>query len=215
VADCVRTRASLWLLALVAACSSHDRRAPEKETAARAAQPLTPFVCEANQCTQRHPRLPDDGEWACSDVGGTALCVGGDAPAGIPKNVRDPAFVCGLRRIGNAPPTDERVCVDLAPAFPTARDFVGADGSARGWRCRYTPEHEPARICQRDASAHQIGDACDAGHPCLDGLVCTGSRCVADPPVPSCAFDRDCASGVCRFGACRNDETQAASTHAR
>jgi hypothetical protein len=164
-----------------------------------------PFACDTNQCVQRHPRLPDDGEWSCNDMGGVVVCVGGDAPAGLPKNVRDPAWICGLRRVAGAMPTGERVCVDFASDFPSASVFAGADGGPRGWRCRYASEHGLLRICQRDASAHQIGDACDGGHPCLDGSLCEASRCVPDRPAPSCAFDRDCASGACRFGTCLSE----------
>ena len=136
-------------------------------------------------------------------MGGVAVCVGGDAPAGVPKNVRDPTWACGLRRVVHAQPSGERVCVDFQPEFP--------DAKARGWSCRYTSDHGLSRVCRRDASAHQIGDPCDAKHPCLDGLDCTAARCVPErSATPSCAFDRDCESRACRFGSCRAESTGAA-----
>jgi hypothetical protein len=211
VADRERARAMLHVFTLVMACSSEDRAV--RATSTHSERWAAPFACDGNQCIQRHPRLPDDGEWSCSDVGGVAICVGGDPAAGIPKNVRDPAFICGLRRVGQASPNGERVCVDFSPEFPGRGVFEGADGSARGWRCRYTSEQGPVRVCQRDPSAHQIGDPCDAGHPCLDGLICAASRCTAERSVPSCAFDRDCASRACRFGTCRADDAAKLSPH--
>jgi len=198
VVDGERARAVLHVIALMVACSPDDRPARPTSVRTQPERLTAPFACDKDQCVERHPRLPDDGEWSCSDVGGAAVCVGGDAAAGIPKNVRDPAWICGLRRVVDAEPSGERVCVDFSPEFP--------DGSARGWRCRYTTDDGLQRVCQRDPSAHQVGDPCDAGRPCLDGLVCSASRCVPESPAPSCAFDRDCASRACRFGTCQRDD---------
>jgi hypothetical protein len=149
------------------------------------------FTREGALWVQRHPRMPDDGEWSCSEMGGAVVCAGGDAPAGVPINVADAAWFCGPRRgAGGA-----RVCVDLAPDFP--------DGVARSWRCGYASDRGGARTCERDPHAHQVGDACSSSAPCLDGVRCVEGRCVPDRPEPSCAFDRDCESGVCRLGSCR------------
>ncbi|HMI85595.1 MAG TPA: hypothetical protein VK550_15970 [Polyangiaceae bacterium] len=144
---------------------------------------------------QRYPRLPDDGEWTCSDMGGAAVCSGGDPPAGAPFNTSDPTFICGQRRsAGKAREDGERVCVNLAPDFP--------DGVARGWRCHYAADDGVTRICDRDATVHVIGDPCDAQAPCLDGLRCVARRCTPEPPSPSCILDADCAEAVCRWGSC-------------
>jgi hypothetical protein len=150
------------------------------------------FLREGELWVQRHPRMPDDGEWSCGEMGGAAVCSGGDAPAGVAGNVADVAWFCGRRRKAGG---DERVCVDLAPDFP--------DGHARAWRCRYASDRGGARVCERDPSGHQLGDSCGAAAPCLDGVRCVAGRCVPDRPEPSCAFDRDCESGVCRLGTCR------------
>lgn len=151
-----------------------------------------PFAREGELWVQRHPRMPDDGEWSCGEMGGAVVCSGGDAPAGVAGNVFDVAWFCGLRRktAGN-----ERVCVDFAPDFP--------DGHAHGWKCRYASDRAGARVCERDPDGHQLGDACSAAAPCLDGVRCIAGRCVPERPEPSCAFDRDCESGVCRLGTCR------------
>jgi hypothetical protein len=149
------------------------------------------FVRQGDAWVQRHPRMPDDGEWSCAEMGGAVVCSGGDEPAGVPFNVADVAWFCGARANAEA----ERVCVDFAPDYP--------DGHARAWRCRYANERGGARVCERDRNAHQLGDDCSAALPCLDGVRCLKGRCVPDRPAPSCAFDRDCGSGVCRQGTCR------------
>jgi hypothetical protein len=148
---------------------------------------------------QRHPRFPDDGEWTCAETGGAVVCSGGDAPAGVAINVTDPRWSCGKRRRSARPPEDnERVCVDFSPDFP--------DGRAHGWRCGYTSEHGVTRVCERGSTEHALGEPCDPAHPCLDGLACLNGTCVPEKSDPACAFDRDCDSGVCRFGTCRELE---------
>ena len=151
-----------------------------------------PFVGDGVRWVQGHPRMPDDGEWTCSEMAGATVCSGGDAAAGVAANVTDEAWICGVRR-GTAP--RERVCVDFAPDFP--------DANAHGWKCIYATEPSVARICERDREAHALGDPCSEHEPCLDGVTCLEHRCVPDPPDPSCVFDRDCAAGVCRLGTCR------------
>ena len=155
----------------------------------------TPFVCHGDRCVQRYPRLPDDGEWTCSDMAGAAVCSGGEPPAGVPLNTSDAAWICGKRRTSAArPDRGERVCVDLAPDFP--------NGAAGGWRCHYATDEGATRVCDRDADAHVIGDRCDAHAPCLDGLRCVTGRCTPDRPSPTCVLDDDCDDGVCRIGSC-------------
>jgi hypothetical protein len=150
------------------------------------------FVREGDLWVQRHPRFPDDGEWSCAEMGGAVVCSGGEPPAGVAENVADVAWFCGGRRATSGA---ERICVDLAPDFP--------DGRAHSWRCRYASDHGASRVCERDPSAHQLGDDCSAASPCLDGLGCVDGRCVPERPEPSCAFDRDCGRGACRLGTCR------------
>jgi hypothetical protein len=202
VPDRAWSTTALCTLACLLACSSRDRPSAIDAPPARLA---APFVCEGGACVERHPRLPDDGEWSCSDVGGVAVCVGGDPPAGVPKNIVDPAWNCGPRNLpGAAAPSGERVCVDPSPEFP--------DGRPLGWSCRYVTEGGLARVCRRAASAHEIGDRCSGSQPCLDGMVCRDARCALEPGFVFCAFDRDCASHACRFGHCRTEADLPAGT---
>jgi hypothetical protein len=166
-----------WALLLALACA----REPAAWT--------PPFACSAQSCEQRHPRLPDDGEWECLDMAGASVCRGGDPPAGVTAGPADRRWTCGARG-------DERVCVDLRGDVP--------DGAATGWRCRYENGPRPRRLCARDPLAHQLGDPCDPARPCVDGATCRDGRCAAPPPRPSCWLDSDCASGACRFGSCRS-----------
>jgi hypothetical protein len=154
------------------------------------------FAQNGERWLQRHPRLPDDGEWSCGEMGGAVVCSGGATAAGVAAKGSDPAWFCGKRWNGmSSAETIERVCVDFAPDFP--------DGSAIGWRCRYEQEQGLARVCQRNPSAHVLGDACDAGRPCLDGVRCVERKCVPERPAPSCVIDADCESTACRLGTCR------------
>jgi hypothetical protein len=181
------------LVSLGTGCNSRARSGAGQDGSTEARPMKAPFACSGDRCVQRYPRFPDDGEWTCSDMGGVAVCSGGDFPAGIPFNLSDPAWICGERHRGAAAHA-ERVCVDLAPDFP--------NGAARGWRCHYATDDGPARLCDRDANAHVIGDACDARAPCLDGFRCTAGLCTPESPSPSCVLDGDCEMGVCRFGSC-------------
>lgn len=182
------------LTSLSAACTSRAKSGASRAESSDSDPAMARFDCQGDRCVQRYPRLPDDGEWTCSDMGGAAVCSGGDPPAGVPFHRSDGAWTCGARRTAPARTEPERVCVDLSPDFP--------DGKAHGWRCHYVAEGSVNRICDRDAAAHVIGDACDARAPCLDGLRCVAGRCTPDPPSPSCILDGDCVDAVCRFGSC-------------
>ena len=175
------------------------------------------FACNGATCEQRHPRMPDDGEWQCTDSGGATVCAGGEPAAGVAPAAaasetgelrgagssagglepsqgsmsKDPGWFCGQRR-GATPP--ERVCVDFSPDFP--------DGSMDGWRCRTLYDGPLRRVCDRDAPGRTLAAPCDAGQPCVDGSRCVTGRCVPDKPAPSCVLQTDCASGRCRFGSC-------------
>jgi hypothetical protein len=149
------------------------------------------FSCAGNRCEQRHPRMPDTGEWQCMDSAGATVCLGGERAAGVAEAPPDAGWFCGARR-GGDPGT--RICVDLSPDFP--------DGRARGWRCRTLYAGPARRICDRDPDAHTLGDACDARHPCVDGSLCAVGFCVPERPTPGCWQDSDCPGGRCRFGSC-------------
>jgi hypothetical protein len=151
----------------------------------------SPFVERDGARVQAHPRLPDDGEWTCTDSGGAVVCSGGQAPAGVAPSAADPGWFCGNRRGTRERP--ERVCVDFSPDLPQAPG---------PWRCRFEGEHRIRRVCVRDPSAHLLGDACSPSAPCLDGARCLRERCVPVQPTPSCIIDADCEPGRCRFGSC-------------
>ena len=150
-----------------------------------------PFECNEDRCVQERPTLPDSGEWICADAAGAALCAGSEPIAGLPEGPIEPGWQCRERRGTGSP---RRVCLDLAPDFP--------DGRAAGWRCHYEQEKGTKRICERDPSAHVLGDACDPARPCVDGASCVFGRCLPLGMEPNCWLDGDCASKACRFGAC-------------
>ena len=67
------------------------------------------FTCVGDHCEQRHPRMPDAGEWQCMDSAGATICMGGTRAAGAAPSAADPRWFCGARRGGEP---DTRVCVD-------------------------------------------------------------------------------------------------------
>lgn len=147
------------------------------------------FTCDRAHCMQRHPRLPDDGEWTCADQSGAVLCVGGVRAAGVAHPVAASGWHCGERN-----GTDERVCVDFDPDFP--------DGNVSGWRCRFAHEAGTQRLCDRARPPATLDIPCSMDTPCVDGAICAGGHCIPLRPQPACWLDTDCASGVCRFGSC-------------
>jgi hypothetical protein len=149
------------------------------------------FACAGDRCEQRHPRMPDTGEWQCMDSAGATVCMGGERAAGVAPAPPDPRWFCGARRGGEP---GARVCVDLSPDFP--------DGHAHGWRCRTLHDGPARRVCERDPEAHTLGDTCDARHPCVDGSLCAGGLCLPERPAPACWREADCPEGRCRFGSC-------------
>lgn len=156
------------------------------------------FRCDRARCTQRHPRLPDDGEWECASIAGAVVCRGGQPPAGIPKGSSESGYVCGARKTRTGA-VNERICVDFSPDFP--------DGKGDETRCSFESEGGVAMVCERDPNAHSLGDTCDRAHPCIDGARCVASRCVPVRPEPSCFIPADCDHGTCRFGTCTEDPT--------
>jgi len=157
-----------------------------------------PFHCEGNVCTQRHPRMPDDGEWECAAMAGAVICRGGQPPAGVPRGPMDGGFFCGPRKLKHGAST-ERICVDFSPDFP--------NGTGGKLRCSFESENGTTRRCEPDPGAHAFGDACESSHPCIDGARCAGGRCVPIRPAPSCWLPADCDHGTCRFGTCTEDPT--------
>ena len=158
------------------------------------------FRCDGARCEERHPRLPDAGEWECADIAGAVFCRGGEPPAGAPPGASDPGFIAASRVV-KSKASPERLAVDWSPDFP--------EGQARGYRCHFESTRGMVRVCEKDPSAHSIGDACDRAHPCIEGLVCADTRCVPPHATPTCWLDADCDRGgdqsdqqVCRFGAC-------------
>jgi hypothetical protein len=146
--------------------------------------------------------MPDAGEWECADIAGAVFCRGGEPPAGAPPTASDPGFICGPRVVKGAAQV-ERLCVDWSPDFPVAIfAATNGEGSPRGTRCRFEDNHGTVRICEKDASAHSVGDPCDREHPCIGGLACASAHCVPAHPDPSCWVDGDCDHKVCRFGTC-------------
>ena len=97
----------------------------------------SPFVCSGETCTQRHVRLPDDGEWRCAERDGVVWCAGGEPAAGVVSSSSVRGYRCGERR-GTL---RERVCVDATPDYP--------DGGARAFRCRFEQERGIVRTCTR------------------------------------------------------------------
>lgn len=146
------------------------------------------FACHGELCTQRYPRLPDDGEWECADLDGVVVCRGWADAAGVVAGRPDPGWFCGARR-GAA---GERICVDFAPDRPNGEP----------WSCRFQYEPElPLRACTRGGRG-PLGSACGAG--CPFGSVCVADRCLPLEPQPSCWIDKDCGDGKkCAFGTCR------------
>jgi hypothetical protein len=166
------------------------------------------FECRGDVCVQGHPRLPGDGEWLCAEAAGAVVCAGGERAAGVAAPRAEPGWFCGQRagmrpaQAGpraqpsalRAPSAGPRVCVDFDADFP--------DGVPTNWRCRFGYERGVQRVCERDASTAELGDACDAARPCVDGSRCTAGYCVPPRPAPECWLDSDCTSKVCRFGSC-------------
>ena len=185
---------SLACVAFTVVFSCRQRPANEPRTSDAAARALLAFACEGARCTQRYPRMPDDGEWTCADAAGAAICVGGEPAAGVAAAPPDPAWRCGPRRGARHDALGGRVCTDDAPDFP--------DGRMSGWRCRYLHDPPPRRACDRDPSTPMLGASCDARRPCLDGGRCTAGRCMLPATPPDCWLDGDCDAGRCRLGHC-------------
>ena len=124
------------------AASAAARRAP-----ARAARPRHQRSSARGPLPAAHPRMPDDGEWQCTDSAGRDLCMGGERAAGRGAPARRPGWFCGARRGGD--PGARASASICRPTFPTAR--------APGWRCRTLYDGPARRVCDRDPGRAHAG----------------------------------------------------------
>jgi hypothetical protein len=154
------------------------------------------FVCDKQQCTQRDPRWPDDGEWECVEMDGVMLCHSLSAAAGVAAGKPDLGWVCGARRGARA---GERVCIDLAPDRPEGKE---------DWYCVFQYVSEPAVKCTAGKGADSkvvagIGAVCLQESACPQGAQCIGGRCLPPRPEPACWLDADCGNQArCLWGTC-------------
>lgn len=189
-----RLAPELWLALLALGCQSTARAERSASPSTSASVTVAPraassFELENGVFVQRHPRLPDSGEWRCAERGGVVWCAGGQAPAGVAPGRPDPAFRCGQRWGADAP--SERVCIDRRPEYPSS--------GAR--QCRFEQERGIQRSCRTAASEAapeldaRVVPACWLDRDCPTGRCDRGScRCDAE---------RDCQSGRCEAGHCR------------
>jgi hypothetical protein len=150
------------------------------------------FRCRGARCTQVLPRVPDDGEWECADLGGAVLCRGGAAPAGVARPSHDPGWRCGARRQSSAA---ERVCLDLDPDYPNAR--------SKSFRCRY--ELEGAKLTRSCESSNEplLGLRCRSQAECPVDASCISGICLPPSLTPNCWGALDCAADErCVYGSC-------------
>lgn len=168
-------------------------RGTERVCTRRAA--VAPFQCQGRRCVQEQPRLPDDGEWECSDVAGAVLCRGGAPPAGVATPGVDPGWICGTRRAGRL---GERLCLDLDPDLPSDSNGYSCFFENHGARLR--------RICER-SDAPRIGGSCSPQLRCPAGSVCADGLCVPRLVNANCWADLDCGVGECLYGSCSEGPT--------
>ena len=91
--------------------------------------------------------------------------------------------------------TPDRASASICrPTFPTG---ARADGAAA--RCTTAPRGACANATPPPTRWPQ---ACDLGHPCVDGSRCAEGWCVPERPAPGCWLQTDCPGGRCRFGSC-------------
>jgi hypothetical protein len=158
-----------WIVALIGgfACSEPDAAGPRVASAV-APLPLreaSAFVCEADLCLQRHPRLPDTGEWRCAEREGVVWCAGGEPAAGVVALPKARGYTCGERRKSERG-RRERICVDAAPDYPSGRKGE--------FSCRFT--ERGARECGRKPT--RLRALAGAPEPnCWLDADCEGARC--------------------------------------
>ena len=148
----------------------------------------------ADRCQQRHPRMPDDGEWQCTDSAGATVCMGGERAAGVAvaRRPSDAGWFCGARRGGDPGSRALR-----RPVARLSRRRARADGAAA--RCTTGPRGAcanatPAPTRWRKPATRGTRASTAAAAP--DGW------CVPERPAPACWLQTDCPGGRCRFGSC-------------
>lgn len=164
-------RSRLLVAWLVLACAPSGKAsdvAKRREAAARAVPPAASrFECAGAACRQRHPRLPDTGEWRCAERDAVVWCAGGLAAAGVVPGIADPSYSCGPRR-GHA---GERICIDAQPDYPP--------GGADLYRCRFEQEQGLSRECVKRARPEAMSSTLRERRPeCWLDEDCDGARCV-------------------------------------
>ncbi|RMG11267.1 MAG: hypothetical protein D6729_18270, partial [Deltaproteobacteria bacterium] len=130
-------RVGLLLLLGASACTG---RPGEEPAAQRPWAP--PFHCDGDRCVRIHPRMPDDGEWACTEEAGVVVCRHLADAAGVVPGPPDPGWHCSEGR--------PRVCVDPAPDRP----------GPGVWRCAFHLGELWERRCERDPDAKVMGRPC-------------------------------------------------------
>jgi hypothetical protein len=150
------------------------------------------FECGTTRCIQLFPRMPDDGEWECVEIGGLTFCHSRGAMAGAARGPRDLGWLCGARRA--AADGGEEICIDTAPDRPSDPRFR---------YCRYEQRlGASVRICG-PGRGPIIGDACSAEAACPKDSTCQDGVCLPRRPTPACWLDADCGSGArCALGSC-------------
>jgi hypothetical protein len=146
------------------------------------------FHCEAEQCSQPYPRLPDAGEWRCADTGGVVWCAGGEPAAGVVAGPPDPSYRCGAR-FGER---RERVCIDEHPDYP----MHGADH----YVCSFAQERGTTRVCKPGSPERVRPLAKGALAACWLDRDCRSGRC--DRGTCTCDTDAACEHGKCRAFVC-------------
>jgi len=153
----------------------------------------SPFQCARGRCIQQYPRLPDDGEWECSELAGAVLCRGGQPPSGVVRAQKDAGWWCGERRGTRR----EQLCLDLDPDLPT--------GFAADWRCHFVRSGaRSARVCEA-GHVSRLGDECATEEDCPQGAQCVRNACIPRGRAPNCWKDSDCNAGNCELGLCTTD----------
>jgi hypothetical protein len=190
----LRTLALFELLfALTSVCCKHPESAVQKPRV-NAAVALAPrgtsrFVCRAGSCRQRHPRLPDSGEWRCADGGDVVWCAGGEAAAGVVSGAAEPRFRCGARW-GNE--RRERVCIDAAAERP--------EGS-ENYQCGFEQELGIAKLCKvAAASPALVALPARAVPACWLGRDCPSGQC--NRGACKCKTNSECQLGRCENELC-------------
>jgi len=150
------------------------------------------FECGTTRCIQLSPRMPDDGEWECVEMGGLTFCHSRGSMAGAARGPRDLGWLCGPRR--GVADGGEEICIDTAPDRPSDPGFR---------HCRYEQRlGATVRSCGAGRGS-LIGDVCSSDRACPKDSSCREGLCLPRRPAPACWLDADCGSGArCALGSC-------------